>query len=75
MDKSTLGELVVSIKVLLDSNSDIVRWMSLTLNFNTRLSDVKNSFSDGIVITTNEDTIIHIDYEDDVTTLEDTLIN
>jgi hypothetical protein len=75
VNQSMLVKLIEAVAKFLDADSDIICWVALILNVEPQVLDFLECLLKFGIIITQEDTIIHIDHENDVTTKEDAIIN
>jgi hypothetical protein len=69
-----LGELIEAIANFVDA-ANIICWGALILNVESQVLDLLDCLLKLGVVITQEDTIVYIDHDNDVTAKEDKIIN
>jgi hypothetical protein len=67
VNQSTLVKLIGVVVKFLDADSHIICWVALILNVASQVLDFLDCLLKLGVITTQEDTIVHIDHDNDLT--------
>ncbi len=75
VNQSTMGKLIEAVAMFLDANSNIISWVALILYFESHVLDFVDCLLNLGIVITQEDIIVHIDHENDVSMKENTIIN
>jgi hypothetical protein len=75
VNQSTLGKLIEAVVMFLGADSHIIYWVALILDVESQVMDFLDCLLKLGVIITQEDTIVHIGQENNVTRKDDTIIN
>jgi len=75
INQGTLGKFVGTISKLLDVDSYIICWMALILEVESQSLNLSDRLLKLGIIVTQENTIVHLDHEDNVPTKEGAVIN
>ena len=75
INESLLGKLIQTIWQPLDIDSYVVSWMTLIFYLKTYAHEFFDDVRELVIGSTQEDSIINIDDDDNVVPLKDTLIN
>jgi hypothetical protein len=75
VNQRTLGKLIDAIAKFLVADSNIICWVALVLNVESQVLDFFDCLLKLGIVITQEDTIVHIDHENDIIAKEDTIIN
>ncbi len=75
VNQSTLSKFIEVVAMFLDADSYIICWVALILNVDTQALDSLECSWKLHIIIAQEDTIIQVDHENNVTAEEDTIVN
>ncbi len=70
VNQSTLSKFIEAVAMIFDADSYIICWVALILNIKSQALD-----SPDCLFIAQEDTIIHVEHENNVTVEEDAIIN